>query len=224
MPAIRKLLLLTSMPFVLSACESMDLFAGDDTSKLRDEVETLYKGVEELEGNITDMKSKYSRMKVERDDLAQRLSKYETVEIKVKDDEQGDMKPVGGDDTMASDAALDKATMNSSDTMNKPAPASDLGNSLSFMMGGQFAAHIASYKSPQSAQEGWHGIQEKYPNAFRGAQARIKSLNLPNLGGVFYRLKIGPFQSAATATEACNQLKTIDMYCKVAPFDGDLLQ
>ncbi len=228
MPTRINLIKLSLATVLLSGCESMDFFSGgSDTEQLKNEVEELYKGVDELENGIVQLRGRYARLKVERDDLANRLSKYETVEIQVKDEPEAPaMNNDMADDSGTADSNNTAVTSSANTTTNSTSRpvARDISGTLSYMMGGRFGVHIASYKTPQSASSGWADLKAKHPNAFRGAQARLAMLNLPNLGGTYYRLKVGPFENGNTAKDACTQLEGIGLYCKVTPFDGDRIE
>lgn len=85
---------------------------------------------------------------------------------------------------------------------------------------GRFGVHLASFREAEAATGGWKKLASDYPNLLGVLSAKVKALDLPNLGGTYYRLKAGPFATDQMAKEVCEELEKVKQYCIVTIFDG----
>jgi len=84
-----------------------------------------------------------------------------------------------------------------------------------------FALHLASYRSPDAAREGWRDLRTAHADLLEGRQARLKTLDLGELGGQYLRLLVGPFSDVAPAHAVCDRLRRSGEFCQIAAFAGD---
>jgi len=84
-----------------------------------------------------------------------------------------------------------------------------------------FAVHLASYTTQEAAREGWEDLKTAHPDLLGEREARLKLLDLGNLGGRYLRLLAGPFSDVAPANEVCERLRESGNFCQVAAFSGD---
>ncbi len=85
---------------------------------------------------------------------------------------------------------------------------------------GRFGVHLASFREAEAATGGWKKLAGDYPNLLGVLSAKVKALDLPNLGGTYYRLKAGPFATDQMAKDVCEELEKVKQYCIVTIFDG----
>jgi len=86
---------------------------------------------------------------------------------------------------------------------------------------GRFGIHLASYKLKASVAEGWSDYRKQYRGVLDGLQPRVAAIDLHDGRGTLYRLKAGPFDSAAAALAACRKIEAYPAgYCKVMDFAG----
>lgn len=88
---------------------------------------------------------------------------------------------------------------------------------------GNYAAHLASYRSAQAALDGWHRLRGLYPNLLGALSGHVAIFDVASLGGRFYRLKAGPFAGAGAAQVLCRSLNDVGEYCVITVFDGEQL-
>lgn len=88
---------------------------------------------------------------------------------------------------------------------------------------GNYAAHLASYRSKEAARDGWQRMQNLYPVLLGALSGHVAIFDVPSLGGRFFRLKAGPFSGAATAQALCRNLNNRGEYCVITAFDGEQL-
>lgn len=86
---------------------------------------------------------------------------------------------------------------------------------------GRFGVHLASFREAEAATGGWKILASDYPNLLGVLSAKVKALDLPNLGGTYYRLKAGPFATDQMAKDVCGELEKVKQYCIVTIFDGE---
>ncbi|MBT7942981.1 MAG: tetratricopeptide repeat protein [Alphaproteobacteria bacterium] len=75
------------------------------------------------------------------------------------------------------------------------------------------AVHLASFRTRKSADRGWAQIKRAHANLIGGLNHKISKVNLGRKG-TYYRLKVGPFDSAAAAKAMCGKLKRRRQYCE----------
>lgn len=88
---------------------------------------------------------------------------------------------------------------------------------------GNYAVHLASYRSKEASLDGWRRLQGLYPALLGELSGHFAIFDVPSLGGRFYRLKAGPFDGASGAQALCRSLSSAGEYCVVTVFDGELL-
>jgi hypothetical protein len=95
------------------------------------------------------------------------------------------------------------------------APAPDLDGSRSLL----HAVHIASYRTPEQVREGWDVLSARHAVLSR-LEPRMDAADLGERGA-YLRLKAGPFDDAAAARAACEQIEAAGDWCQATGFDGD---
>jgi hypothetical protein len=84
-----------------------------------------------------------------------------------------------------------------------------------------FAIHLATYKLKDSVADGWTEYRKLYGAVLDGLEPRVATVDLQDGRGTLYRLKAGPFASAAAAGVACKKVAAFPGgYCKVMDFTG----
>lgn len=86
---------------------------------------------------------------------------------------------------------------------------------------GDFAIHLASYGSPESAAAGWRQIARNHPDLLADLEPRYTVLEVD--GGPYYRLIAGRFAAREDAAGVCDRLAPANGYCVVTFFGGDAL-
>lgn len=86
---------------------------------------------------------------------------------------------------------------------------------------GDFAIHLASYNSPESAAAGWHKLAGAHPDLMTGLEPRYTVLEIA--GGPYYRLIAGRFDAREEAAGACEKIAPVNGYCIVTFFGGEAL-
>ena len=74
------------------------------------------------------------------------------------------------------------------------------------MTGPQPGVHLASYRSQRAADRGWAQLRRAHRSLLGNLQSEVSKVNL-GPKGTWYRLKAGPVESTAGATELCRKLK-----------------
>ena len=92
-------------------------------------------------------------------------------------------------------------------------PAPDLTGSRSIL----HAAHIASYRERELAQQGWLVFSQS--EAFEGLRARVEPVELDS--GSWLRLKAGPFDDAEQVRQFCEPIRSRGDWCAITDFSGD---
>ena len=88
---------------------------------------------------------------------------------------------------------------------------------------GNYAVHLASYRSKEALLDGWRRLQGLYPELLGELSGHFAIFDVPSLGGRYYRLKAGPFEGASGARQLCRNLNNAGEYCVVTVFDGEEL-
>ena len=76
------------------------------------------------------------------------------------------------------------------------------------------ALHLASFRTRKSAVRGWAQIKRAHSKLVGGLDHMISKVNLGRKG-TYYRLKVGPFNSAKSANSVCIKLKQRRQFCEV---------
>lgn len=103
-------------------------------------------------------------------------------------------------------------------------PASEPLSNVADYGEGNYAVHLASYRSREDALDGWQHLRRRYPSLLEGLQGHFGMFDVPSLGGRYFRLTAGPFDGAAGAQGLCRSLTAAGQYCMIATFDGELLR
>ncbi|MDP6572696.1 MAG: tetratricopeptide repeat protein [Rhodospirillales bacterium] len=80
--------------------------------------------------------------------------------------------------------------------------------------GPQPAVHLASYRTKKAANRGWAQLRRAHRKLLGKLKSEITKVNLGPGKGVYYRLKVGPVDSAAAANNLCRKLKKRRQYCE----------
>lgn len=83
-----------------------------------------------------------------------------------------------------------------------------------FSSTGGFQIQLAALRNDAAARDAWARIKGKSPALFEGAQLDIQRADL-GARGVFYRLRIGQFETRAIASEVCNDYKAVGGDCMI---------
>lgn len=86
---------------------------------------------------------------------------------------------------------------------------------------GDFAIHLASYASAESAAAGWRKLLQDHPALMDGLEPRYTVLDIS--GGPYYRLIAGRFDAREDAAERCEKIAPVNGYCIVTFFGGEAL-
>lgn len=80
---------------------------------------------------------------------------------------------------------------------------------------GTIAVHLASYKNPDNAEDGWRALMAANRDQLGDTRPLIRRVDL-GARGVFYRLHAGPLESRTRADSICRSLKQRGVYCAVS--------
>lgn len=94
-------------------------------------------------------------------------------------------------------------------------PVLETGPDFAFRSDGAFLVQIAALRSQEAADTAWGQAIAENPSIFRGAEKRIQRADL-GAKGVFYRLRVGAFETRTTASAFCDELKKRGKTCIVA--------
>lgn len=84
---------------------------------------------------------------------------------------------------------------------------------------GSYALHLASYRQPEKAVEGWEDLTGKVPRALEGLRPGMSTFDKAG-DGRYYRLNAGPVASRADAESRCRTIQNSGLYCAVLPYAG----
>ena len=76
------------------------------------------------------------------------------------------------------------------------------------------AVHLASYRTKKAADRGWAQLRRAHRALLGKLGPEVTKVNLGPGKGVYYRLKVGPVDSADDATDLCRKLKKRRQYCE----------
>ena len=85
-----------------------------------------------------------------------------------------------------------------------------------------FGVHLASYRLPEEAREGWRQLQRENPDELGLLEPRTEPVTVPDKG-MFLRLIGGGFSSNEKAQALCANLKQKGLFCSVVSFQGQRL-
>ncbi len=71
---------------------------------------------------------------------------------------------------------------------------------------GNYFVQLASVKSDASAHQEWARLQKAHPDLFGELALYVQRADM-GAGGIFYRVRTGPFPNKATAQDMCWQIK-----------------
>lgn len=83
-----------------------------------------------------------------------------------------------------------------------------------FSGNGGFQIQLMALRTEAAAQSEWRKVQAKDPELYHGANLDIQYANL-GAKGVFYRLRLGAFETRADAAAFCNDVRTSGRDCIV---------
>ena len=98
-----------------------------------------------------------------------------------------------------------------------------LGQDIQVANAGNYGVHLVSYRDRAAVQSGWQTMKADNPDLFDGLRARVDEVRLDDFGGRFYRLIVGPFNSASAAGSLCARARARDLFCEVQSFDGEAI-
>ena len=87
----------------------------------------------------------------------------------------------------------------------------------------QFAVHLASFRSQESAVEGWIAIVNQHQDILGAMHPVVSLLDLGSNQGAFYRLKAAGFSDLAAAQAACDLMTERNQYCSLSDATGESL-
>lgn len=85
-----------------------------------------------------------------------------------------------------------------------------------------YGVHLASYRQPAEAREGWRKLQRENPDELGLLEPRLESVEVPEKG-FFLRLIGGGLSSQEKADALCANLKSKGLFCSVSEFSGERL-
>ena len=85
-----------------------------------------------------------------------------------------------------------------------------------------FGVHLASYRLPDEARDGWRKLQRENPDELGLLEPRTEPVTIPDKG-IFLRLIGGGFSSNEKAQALCANLKQKGLFCSVVSFQGQRL-
>jgi tetratricopeptide (TPR) repeat protein len=94
-----------------------------------------------------------------------------------------------------------------------PTPGAAPAKSMKMAAASGPAVHLASFRTRKSADRGWAQIKRAHAKLIGGMESKISKVNLGRKG-TYYRLKVGPFATAAEAKAMCRKLKRRRQYCE----------
>ena len=77
-----------------------------------------------------------------------------------------------------------------------------------------YFVQLASLKSDASAHQEWARLRKAHPDLFGDLVLDVQRADM-GAGGIFYRVRIGPFPNKATAQDMCWQIKAVKLACLV---------
>ncbi|MEM7493859.1 MAG: SPOR domain-containing protein [Pseudomonadota bacterium] len=83
-----------------------------------------------------------------------------------------------------------------------------------FIDSGAFEIQLAALRSEASAKSSWAVTSTNHSDLFEGAKLNIQRVDLGSRG-VFYRLRVGQFETRAKATAFCSEYKAVGGDCIV---------
>lgn len=83
-----------------------------------------------------------------------------------------------------------------------------------FASQGTFQIQLAALRSETAAQDAWNRVQQRHARLFDGAVLNIQRADL-EARGVFYRLRVGSFETRETASAFCSDYKAAGGDCIV---------
>ncbi len=131
---------------------------------------------------------------------------------------------VAPDETVARAAAPEPVAITAAEADYVPAltplaggdPQTNDGPALSSVFHG---VHLGSYRTRDSAADGWRELRDSFPVELDALRARLARYDDPERGA-FERLIAGPFHTKEEARQLCRTLTDSGGYCAVMPFDG----
>ncbi len=79
---------------------------------------------------------------------------------------------------------------------------------------GTYFVQLASLNSDASAHQEWARLRKAQPDLFGDLALDVQRADM-GAGGIFYRVRIGPFPNKATAQDMCWQIKAAKLACLV---------
>ncbi|GJL95480.1 MAG: hypothetical protein DHS20C05_18850 [Hyphococcus sp.] len=244
-PAVKPLFALVCFSF-LSACSTLTGGAQSTNADL-DTTETAEMRVAALESEISDLKADNDRLANELNALLKEQKLAEAVALKEAEDSAVDplaptlsgapvirvpdptFKPreavadaglpeLNGEDVPVENAPrMVQPTFASTDTVFENEADGEI-ETQSIL----FGVHLASYRKPADATEGWGKLQRENPDELGLLEPRIEEITVPEKGN-FLRLIGGGFSSEEKAAALCASLQQKGLYCSVTGFNGDRL-
>ena len=81
--------------------------------------------------------------------------------------------------------------------------------------GDQWSVQVASFRTPEKADEEWQALNAKHEDLFAGLERKIVRFDVGGEIGVRYRLRIGPFPNKESADQKCLDLTEAGVGCLV---------
>lgn len=101
-----------------------------------------------------------------------------------------------------------------------PPPAAAPAKPIETRAKGQFGLQLAVYQRVAGISAGWQKYKSGFNDLVGNLEPRVAMVDLGDGRGPLYRLKVGPFASAAAAQDVCSKIKAAGSDCKVSDFDG----
>ncbi|MDA5194286.1 SPOR domain-containing protein [Govanella unica] len=105
----------------------------------------------------------------------------------------------------------------------KPVQTAVPDNGVKPAVDGKFGVHLASYRSPEMAAEGWRTLVKKFPTVLPLFTPQVAALVMGGKDGKYYRLIAGPLASREDAQKLCKKLADGADFCAPTELSGEPL-
>lgn len=100
------------------------------------------------------------------------------------------------------------------ETTPKVTPEPETTNSIGSATSGEYVVQVGSFKGADLAVAGWEALTKKHKLLVSNLRPDVKVVDLGDRG-IYYRLRIGPFEDKASANSTCTSLKAARQDCLV---------
>jgi hypothetical protein len=127
-----------------------------------------------------------------------------------------EMAPPPVEQVMAEEKAKAQASALTAEIDKIDPGAADAAAASGVTASGAFVVQVGAYKQDSEAAASWQSMKKKNGDLLGALKPDIKRVDL-GAKGVWYRLRVGPFETRADAVAKCEVLRTRGVTCIVAP-------